>query len=213
MKSRFSSVSYGNGLVAINRIFFYRTSIPRKHRRQIGISEFKISLKTAYLQKARASARLLAARVQHIFDALDGGHWKSMDQGLIQKLALKYLHETILYDEEYRASMGPRSLTSVQENEETLFHLITDQYEALATNEYGGVKSTAEEVIRQAEAEGLDVTELKHGKTSYNALCRELLKTRIELLGVVSYDGHPLAVQAIEKNRVILHDVSSSDKS
>jgi len=184
MKNRSSSVSYGNGLVAINRIFYYRTSIPRKHRCQIGISEFKISLKTAYLQKAKAIARRVGARAQRVFDILDGGYWKSMNHELIKNLALKYLHDGLRDDVEFHAAKGYRNLEKAYQQADDISLLILDQQELLASHDHQGIISTAVEVLAQAEEDGLDVTELVQDKVSFHALCTELLEARIELLKV-----------------------------
>lgn len=60
LKSSPCFVSLGNSIISKGRVLYFRLSVPRRHREQVGLTEFRISLKTPYIDEARAYACLNA---------------------------------------------------------------------------------------------------------------------------------------------------------
>ena len=156
-------------------MFYFRAFIPRNLQCKIGLTQIKISLKTAYLAKARSHARHLSARVEHIFSAIDGGIWNDMDSSVIKELAMKYLHEVTEADERQRAAGRQRSTAAAIRYNEIIIDNIAADREALATNDYQRIHDDVIGMIADSEADALI-----RDRQTYNTLCREILKARIE---------------------------------
>lgn len=93
----------------------------------------------------------------------------------IQQLLNQYLRESLEDSEESRANASkPMSEEDVEDHEDFLSGLAADSRKDLATNDYKRVRKYADELL-----EDHNLTVAKES-TSYNKLCREMLKTLVQ---------------------------------
>lgn len=175
----FASPSYL--LVHRNKLYF-RIRIPDDLRRCLGKTAFKLSLRTSYLRDARPKCMRLALTAWTIFEfarRIAGDGMDALTEAKIQELAGKWLREALADGEERRAfAHKPMTPDELDGQLEALSSLYTDAREDLALNDYRGIQSTADDVLK---AEGITVN---RDALEYRSLCRELLKARVKGLEI-----------------------------
>jgi len=161
-------------------MLYFRMRVPADIRRFLPASEVSFSLKTNTPREAGRKAQRLAWITRRIFEDIREGEYHDMDREEIKRLVREWLEKALDDDERIRASRKrPRSLQEVEDEEETYSLLESDYRERLAADDYRGRIETAEELLRE---QGIT---LDREDDAFKALCRELTKATVTLLGTL----------------------------
>lgn len=182
MKSSPCFVSLGNSIISKGRVLYFRLSVPRRHREQVGLTEFRISLKTPYIDEARAHARLLSGKAQLVFQMLDRGAYSNMNKALVKELVMKNIREVLDYDEELRLGKEkPTSEEQLEINHSAATGFRDSYRQDLARCDYSSTEAFANIVIAEAKESGIDMSEFQKDTPSYRYLCQELMKASVRI--------------------------------
>lgn len=160
-----------------NNRFYFRRRIPHDVAAMLGKKELRLSLKTGYISNARRQATRLSFHLDRFIFQLreDLPHMQDLTDKQIQQLLDQYLKQSLADSEESRANASkPMSEEDVEDHEDLLSGLAADSRRDLATNNYKRVRKYADELL-----EDHNLTVAKES-SSYNKLCREMLKTLVQ---------------------------------
>lgn len=159
-------------LVKQGHVFYFRHAVPLDLRQRLGRTEFRLSLRTAYLTEARSKALQLGAVLQDLIHRLRSGN-SSMAQltdDQIKALADKHLrNELAAWETRRDTDRTPFTPDYVEQHSEILEQLQALVRDKLALNDLAWIAPTADRLLA---AEGLSVPKDSAG---YGKLCRALL--------------------------------------
>lgn len=159
-------------LVKQGHVFYFRHAVPRDLRQRLGRTEFRLSLRTAYLSEARSKALQAAAVLQNLILRLRTGDTSmaALTDVQIQGLADKYLRaELETWETRRTLSREPYTREFVQEHPTILGDVQALVKDKLALNDLGWIAPTADKLLAK---EGLSVPK---DSADYGKLCRALL--------------------------------------
>lgn len=153
-------------------VFYFRQAVPLDMRKRLGRTEFRLSLRTAYLTEARSKALRVAAVLQTIIHRLRTGDTSMaiLTDDQIKALADKYLRAELDDWESRRAlSREPFTKEYVQSHPQVLEEIKALVKNKLAFNDLAWIASDADALLA---SEGMSVPQ---ESAEYGKLCRALL--------------------------------------
>lgn len=159
-------------LVKQGHIFYFRHAVPLDLRQRLGRTEFRLSLRTAYLTEARSKALQVAAVLQDLIHRLRTGDTSmaALTDAKIQELADKSLRSQLDEWENKRAlSREPHTREYVQNHPKVLEEIQALVRNKLAFNDLAWIAGEADALLA---SEGLSVPK---ESAEYGKLCRALL--------------------------------------
>lgn len=157
-------------------IFYFRVAVPPDIRPLLSRTEFRVSLKTAYLSEARVKAARGVVAVKSIFAECrkGAGVMAELTPEQINNLVAKWLRDTLQESEDTRLHRErPWDESQLQDYLDSLSMNEGDCREALALSDFSPSRSAVEEIIQES---GLDVPS---DSLSWRMLAREALKACI----------------------------------
>jgi integrase len=149
----------------------------------VGKTELRYSLRTGYLSSAKMKARLLAGRVQQLFQELrrDQGRFMELNDQQIQDIVAKYL-ERIKAD--YDEPFGPDDVDRPFDDEASLNNYVrgldgdkSDLRVEMTTGNYWRVKDDATALLNEF---GVSVDDIDEDCTAFSKLCEGLLIAQLK---------------------------------
>lgn len=159
-------------LVKQGHVFYFRHAVPLDLRQRLGRTEFRLSLRTAYLTEARSKALQLGAVLQDLIHRLRSGNsiMAQLTDDQIKALADKHLrNELEAWEARRNTDRTPYTPEYVEQHSAILEQLQALAKDKLALNDLGWMAPTADRLLAE---EGLSVPKDSAG---YGKLCRALL--------------------------------------
>lgn len=159
-------------LVKQGHVFYFRQAVPLDLRQRLGRTEFRLSLRTAYLHEARSKALQVSAVLQNFIHRLRTGDTSMalLTDDQIKALADKYLRAELDEWESRRAlSREPFTRDYVQNHPQVLGEIKALVKNKLTFNDLAWIASDADALLA---SEGLSVPK---DSAEYGKLCRALL--------------------------------------
>ena len=154
----------------------FRMKVPERLRKVFGVSEIIRSLRTNNQREAGRRAQRLALVIGRLFDDIEKGTYKGMDDKEIRRLVTQWMNEALEDDERRRLTRPcPRTIDDVENESEALSLFQAEDLERLATDDYGKYARLAEEILHD---NGIT---LQKDDVSFRKFCRELIKASISL--------------------------------
>lgn len=166
-----------NYLVLNQSGYYFRIIVPIDLRSMIGMREIKKSLKTGVLGLAKEKARLLAGQIQKLYRSLREGKMSQLDQKKIQELVHTHVRETLEWiEDEPLTRERPISLEEAHAHADIISGMAQELHESLVKGDFKQVSHIADRLLKDENLEDTDKDSIP-----YKRLCRELLKSAIEL--------------------------------
>ncbi len=159
-------------LVKQGHVFYFRQAVPLDMRQRLGRTEFRLSLRTAYLTEARSKALQVTAVLQNLIHRLRTGDTSMaiLTDDQIKALADKYLRAELDDWESRRAlSREPYTKEYVRDHPQMMEEVQKLVKNKLAFNDLAWIASDADALLA---SEGLSVPK---DSVEYGKLCRALL--------------------------------------
>jgi len=159
-------------LVKQGHVFYFRQAVPMDVRPRLGRTEFRLSLRTAYLTEARSKALQVSAALQNLIRRLRTGDviMAALTDSQIQALADKYLRAEVDDWENRRAlSREPYTREYVRDHPRVLEAIQALVKRLLALNDLAWIASSADAYLA---SEGLSVPK---DSAEYGKLCQALI--------------------------------------
>ena len=164
-----------------NSLYYFRYTLPPDISKVVGKQGLRYSLKTGYIKQAERKARRLAGTVEEfISEVRQEPHIiMNLSEAQIQSLLDQHLRQSLNDDEERRVSANRIDPDDLDDELETISFIKSDLKEELAVNDYEGISSHVDDLLKE-----LNVKPDKKSE-NYKKLCRELLKVNIKILDTV----------------------------
>jgi integrase len=157
--------------------YYFRIVVPVDLRSMIGMREIKRSLKTGVLGLAKEKARLLAGKIQRLYRALREDRMSQLDQKKIQELVHAHVKETLEWIENEPLTRDkPISLEEAHAHADIISGMAQELHKSLVKGDFKQVSHIADRLLKDENLEDTDKESIP-----YKRLCRELLKSAIEL--------------------------------
>ena len=164
-----------------NSLYYFRYTLPPDISKVVGKQGLRYSLKTGYIKQAERKARRLAGTVEEfISEVRQERHIiMKLSETQIQSLLDQHLRQSLNDDEERRVSANRIDPDDLDDELETITFIKSDLREELAVNDYEGISSHVDDLLKELN--------IKPDKKSenYKKLCRELLKVNIRILDIL----------------------------
>jgi integrase len=164
-----------------NSLYYFRYTLPPDVSKVVGKQGLRYSLKTGYIKQAERKARRLAGTVEEfISEVRQEPHLiMKLSEVQIQSLLDQHLRQSLNDDDERRVSANRIDPDDLDDELETISFIKSDLKEELAVNDYEGISSHVDDLLKE-----LNVKPDKKSE-NYKKLCRELLKVNIKILDTV----------------------------
>ena len=165
--------------------YYFRIKVPDDLRLHFhGKTEIKRSLETGYLSEAKYKARVIAGQIQRLFRYLRTRGKDNLKMAtkltddLLNDILTKFIQGHLDGFENEMTKERKRPLTDGElENKEYGYWFVgSESREALATGDYDFISDSADSILKKRGIKDLDTVD-------YRKLCRELLKSQVEVLG------------------------------
>lgn len=178
-------------LVKHNHIFYFRIAVPTNLRPLLRKTEYRFSLKTAFLKKARRKSTFMGWTANRIFKELQQG------TGRMAELTDQQIRDWVetelrqwLSDEEERMLFRSRPWTEAdwRWHEENVGAALSELQDLLYSGDYLKMNKTADWIL---EKQGV---QLDKDSLEYRKLCREILEADVRSceIQLSRYDGRYL---------------------
>ena len=164
-----------------NSLYYFRYTLPPDISKVVGKQGLRYSLKTGYIKQAERKARRLAGTVEEFISEVrqERRIIMKLSETQIQSLLDQHLRQSLNDDEQRRLSANRIDRDDLDDELETISFIKSDLKEELALNDYEGISSHVDDLLKE-----LNVTPDKKSE-NYKKLCRELLKVNIRILDTV----------------------------
>ena len=168
-------------IFSIKSLYYFRYILPPDIAEVVKKRELRYALQTGYIRKAKIKAnRLIASVNEFVQNVRQEPHIiMKLSEAQIQTLLDQHLRQSLNDDEERRVSANRIDPDDLDDELETISFIKSDLKEELAVNDYEGISSHVDDLLKELN--------VKPDKTSenYKKLCRELLKVNIKILDTV----------------------------
>ena len=166
---------------SIKSLYYFRYTLSPDIAEVVNKSELRYALQTGYIRKAKIQAHKLITSVNVFVQKVrQERHIIIMLSEIqIQSLLDQHLRQSLNDDEERRLLANRIDRDDLDDELETISFIKSDLKEELALNDYEGISSHVDDLLKE-----LNVTPDKKSE-NYKKLCRELLKVNIRILDTV----------------------------
>jgi integrase len=168
-------------IFSIKSLYYFRYILPPDIAEVVKKRELRYALQTGYIRKAKIKAnRLIASVNEFVQNVRQEPHIiMNLSEAQIQSLLDQHLRQSLNDDEERRLSANRIDRDDLDDELETISFIKSDLKEELAVNDYEGISSHVDDLLKE-----LNVKPDKKSE-NYKKLCRELLKVNIKILDTV----------------------------
>ena len=168
-------------IFSIKSLYYFRYILPPDIAEVVKKRELRYALQTGYIRKAKIKAnRLIASVNEFVQNVRQEPHIiMNLSEAQIQSLLDQHLRQSLNDDEERRVSANRIDPDDLDDELETISFIKSDLKEELAVNDYEGISSHVDDLLKE-----LNVKPDKKSE-NYKKLCRELLKVNIKILDTV----------------------------
>ena len=168
-------------ILSIKSLYYFRYILPPDIAKVANKRELRYALQTGYIRKAKIKAnRLIASVNEFVQNVRQEPHIiMNLSEAQIQSLLDQHLRQSLNDDEERRISANRIDRDDLDDELETIIFIKSDLKEELAVNDYEGISSHVDDLLKE-----LNVKPDKKSE-NYKKLCRELLKVNIKILDTV----------------------------
>ena len=168
-------------IFSIKSLYYFRYILPPDIAEVVKKRELRYALQTGYIRKAKIKANRLIASVNEFVQNVRQEPHKIMNlsEAQVQTLLDQHLRQSLNDDEERRVSANRIDPDDLDDELETISFIKSDLKEELAVNDYEGISSHVDDLLKE-----LNVKPDKKSE-NYKKLCRELLKVNIKILDTV----------------------------
>jgi len=168
-------------IFSIKSLYYFRYTLPPDIAEVVNKRELRYALQTGYIRKAKIQAHKLITSVNVFVQKVRQERHRiiKLSETQIQSLLDQHLRQSLNDDEERRLSANRIDRDDLDDELETISFIKSDLKEELALNDYEGISSHVDDLLKE-----LNVTPDKKSE-NYKKLCRELLKVNIRILDTV----------------------------